>query len=318
LAPLDARFESGARQFQRNTNVCFQGEINHMSAQSVGRSGERKPSIAGAFMSAFAIAGVVVSAIVACSSEANTAPSAPKVVYGPSQSLGQGSARVYVTLNAAGKPQSLGVALSEAALTALPQTPLPGGGMSAATLSLALPAEAKVTGFDHAMLDWNPMGHEPDMVYTLPHFDFHFYTVSEAAVMAIMPTDPEFAAKLDKMPAEQYRPVGDIKFPGGVPMMGAHWGDPTSPELQPPPNNKTFTRTFLYGSYDGHFIFWEPMITKAHIESLKTASGGVITTSIKLPTSYEKPGYYPTAYTIQWNASAKEYRIALDSLVQRN
>ena len=190
--------------------------------------------------------------------------------------------------------------------------------MSAATLILALPQEAKATGFDHAMLDWNPMGHEPDMVYTLPHFDFHFYTVTEAAQMAIMPTDPQYEAKLEKMPAEAFRPVGNIKLPSGVPMMGAHWVDPTSPELQPPPNNKTFTRTFLYGSYDGHFIFYEPMITKVHIESVRGVAGNLITTPIKIAASFEKPGYYPTQYTIQWDAMTKEYRIALDSLVQRN
>jgi hypothetical protein len=142
--------------------------------------------------------------------------------------------------------------------------------------------------------------------------------VSEAAQMAIMPTDPQYEAKLEKMPAEKYRPVGDIKLPSGVPMMGAHWVDPTSGELQPPPNNQTFTRTFLYGSYDGHFIFYEPMITKVHIESVKAVAGSLITTPIKLATNYEKPGYYPTKYTIQWDAVAKEYRVALDSLVQRN
>ncbi len=192
-----------------------------------------------------AAAVVAVATAVACSS---TTEPRGKVVYGPSQSLGQGTARVYVSLDGTGKPVSLGVALSEGALNALPQTPLPGGGMSAANLILALPPEAKTTGFDHAMVDWNPMGHEPAMVYTLPHFDFHFYTVSEAAQMAILPSDPEFAAKLDKLPAEAYRPAGNIKLPGGVPMMGAHWADPTSPELAPPPNNKIFTRTFLYGS----------------------------------------------------------------------
>jgi hypothetical protein len=280
-----------------------------MSEQSTSRLRSFIPTALG-------VLGVVVSAIAACSS--STEPNASRIVYGPAQSLGQGTARVYVALNGAGEPSSLGIALTEGSMTALPQTPLPGGGMSAANLILALPAEAKATGFDHAMLDWNPMGHEPDMVYTLPHFDFHFYTVSEAAQMAILPSDPQYAAKLDKMPAEQYRPAGNIKLPGGVPMMGAHWADPTSPELVPPPNNKTFTRTFLYGSYDGHFIFYEPMITKVHIESVKSLAGNGVTSPIKLPSSYETPGYYPTQYTIQWNAAAKEYRIALDGLVQRN
>ena len=40
--------------------------------------------------------------------------------------------------------------------------------------------------FQFVQFDWNPKGHEPEGVYTLPHFDFHFYTVSDAAVMAII------------------------------------------------------------------------------------------------------------------------------------
>jgi len=156
------------------------------------------------------------------------------------------------------------------------------------------------------------------MVYTHPHFDFHFYTVSESSQMSIMPSDPQYEAKLEKMPAEQFRPVGMIKLPSGVPMMGAHWVDPTSHELQPPPHNMLFTQTFLYGSYDGQIVFYEPMITKAHIESLKTVAGNAITSPIKLPTSFERPEYFPTQYTLAWDAAAKEYRIALDSLVKRN
>jgi hypothetical protein len=288
-----------------------------MYQPSFSRSGMRRARIRSLASAGFALSAIAMGAIAACSRDTSTAPNAALLVYGPAQSIGQGTARVYVQLDAAGKPSALGVALSEGALTNLPMTPLPGGGVAAATLSMALPAEAKSTGFDHVMLDWNPQGHEPALVYTLPHFDFHFYTVSEATVMAIMPTDPEFNAKLEKMPAEAYRPVGTIKLPGGVPMMGAHWVDPTSPELLPPPNNATFTRTFLYGSYDGHFIFFEPMITKAHIESLKSVQGNLITTPIKVAPSFEKPGSYPTQYTLSWDASAKEYRIALDHLVPR-
>jgi hypothetical protein len=42
------------------------------------------------------------------------------------------------------------------------------------SLVLDVPDAAKSIGIDHVMLDWTPMGHEPDHVYTLPHFDFHF------------------------------------------------------------------------------------------------------------------------------------------------
>lgn len=289
-----------------------------MFEPSFSRAGQRRSRLRSIVTAGLGVASVAMISMAACSSESATGPTGARIVYGPAQNLGQGTARVYVALNGANTPTALGVALSENALTGLPMTPLPGGGMSAATLLLKLPPEAQATGFDHAMLDWNPMGHEPDMIYTLPHFDFHFYTVTEAAQMAILPTDPQYEAKLEKMPEEKYRPIGNIKLPGGVPMMGAHWADPTSPELQPPPNNKTFTQTFLYGSYDGHFIFYEPMITKAYIESIRTVAGGLVTTPIKLATSVEKPGYFPTRYTIQWDAGSKEYRIALDSLVQRN
>jgi hypothetical protein len=288
-----------------------------MFEPSFSRSGMRRARLRTLASAGFALSAIAMGAIAACSKD-STGPGGARLVYGPAQALGQGTARVYVGLDASGKPASLGVALSEAALTNLPQTPLPGGGMAAATLSLALPQEAKSTGFDHVMLDWNPMGHEPDMVYTLPHFDFHFYTIPEATQMAMTPADPQFAAKLEKMPPEAYRPVGTIKFPGGVPMMGAHWADPTSPELLPPPNNKTFTRTFLFGSYDGHFIFYEPMITRAHIESVKTVQGNLITTPIAIAPSVEHPGSIPTRYTIAWDAAAKEYRIALDNLVPRS
>ncbi|MEP7346360.1 MAG: hypothetical protein ABI877_13910, partial [Gemmatimonadaceae bacterium] len=101
-----------------------------------------------------------------------------------------------------------------------------------------------------------------------------------------------------------------------VPMMGVHWLDPQSGELQMPPNNKTFTSTFIYGSYNGKFIFLEPMITKAFIESHKGKAQGF---SAPVPTAQRvaRAGLYPNAYSISYNASAKEYRIALDGLTQK-
>ncbi|MEP6495442.1 MAG: hypothetical protein ABJF01_22335 [bacterium] len=65
-----------------------------------------------------------------------------------------------------------------------------------------------MSGFDHVVLDWNPAGHEPEHVYTLPHFDFHFYSVSEAEQMKIMPDAPNFAAGAALLPDAQFAPVG--------------------------------------------------------------------------------------------------------------
>jgi hypothetical protein len=65
------------------------------------------------------------------------------------------------------------------------------------------------------------------------------------------------------VPAPELVPAGYTKLPGAVPLMGAHWVDPTSPEL----NGELFTTTFLYGSWDGKPTFAEPMVTKAFMET---------------------------------------------------
>lgn len=281
------------------------------------------PSVRVSAAAAVALTFITAAtSLVACSDEA-TSPAKARVVYGASQTLGAGTARTYVSLNAAGAPTSVGVAITEAALTNLPSH-VPGPGPSAVMLTLALPAEAPNTGFDHVMLDWNPAGHEPEHVYTLPHFDFHFYSITPAEVMAMMPSDPQWAQKAGALPAAAYVPngytaahvlAGIPAAAAAVPMMGLHWLDTSSPELQPPPAGKTFTETFIYGSYDGKFVFIEPMITKAYLESLKGTAG--MSRAIGTAAQVAKPGFYPSRYSITYDSAAKEYRIALDQLRYR-
>jgi uncharacterized protein len=291
-----------------------------MSSRLLSRTTRRSHLVRRLAATTAASALLALGVLAACSDAEPAAPAKPRTVYGPAQNLGSGTARVFVTLGNANRPVSVGVALSESALTNLPMTPMPGM-PSAAMLMLALPAEASATGFDHVMLDWNPQGHEPEHVYTLPHFDFHFYTVTQAEQMAILPSDPQFAAKAAKLPAADLRPAGyaDAATLAGapaaaatVPAMGLHWLATDAHEL----HGQTFTQTFIYGSYDGHFIFIEPMITKAFIESVKTMPNASIMTPVGLPAKYERPGYAPTQYGIVWDAAAKEYRIVLDGLTQ--
>lgn len=264
-----------------------------------------------------------ISSTTACSKE-STSPPGNKLTYGPSQALGHGVARTFITTDASGTPKTLGVALSEAAMTGLPQHPMPGM-PSGAMLILQMPANAQNTGFDHVMLDWNPAGHEPEHVYTLPHFDFHFYQITSAVRESIMPTNPDWATKSGIFPTAEYVPAGyvagsvlaNVPAPvAAVPMMGMHWLDVASGELQPPPNNKTFTTTFIYGTWDGKFIFLEPMITKAYIESMKDKPAGV-TLPIGVAQKVQKAGAYPNAYSIKYDAQAKEYRITMEGLSMR-
>ena len=59
-----------------------------------------------------AVALLLITAA-ACSGEA-TSPNSPRMVYGAGQTLGNGTARTYVALDASGKPVSIGVAIVRA------------------------------------------------------------------------------------------------------------------------------------------------------------------------------------------------------------
>jgi hypothetical protein len=212
-----------------------------------------------------------------------------------------------VRLDRDGNPVAVGVTLSEDALRELPKEPPPGE--EGIGISLELPAEASRTAFKHIWLNFNPHGHPPEKIYDVAHFDFHFYMISDAEREAITATG-EGQVKGNKQPAAEFIPEGYSFIPDStVPRMGAHWVNPVSRELHGQP----FTTTFLFGSYDGRLIFAEPMITKSFLEA-KTN----VTELIKLPKSYERRGaYYPTKYSIRYDAAAREYTVALEGMTRR-
>ena len=172
-------------------------------------------------------------------------------------------------------------------------------------LQLALPPAAAGFGYDHVGFDWNPQGHVPAGVYDTPHFDFHFYHIPVAEQMAI-PGGPEPTPLPSANTPPDYVSAGE-----SVPMMGVHWVDRTAPEL----NGRPFTRTLIHGSYKGKAIFVEPMITKAHLESLKGAAE--VSEVIKQPAAVQRPGLYPTRFTLRHDAAEKSYLIAMTAFVRR-
>jgi hypothetical protein len=248
------------------------------------------------------IAAMVMTFILGCSASGNIGPR--EMTYnGPSRQLGEGRAYAFTTLDTDGKPIAIGLRMSETALTGLPaEAPHDGTGWE---YVLPLPKEAAFLGYDHVGVDWNPHGHIPEGVYNKPHFDFHFYMISPAEKEKITATGEDLA-RAHKAPAPEFMPEGYI-LPEGteVPRMGAHAIDPSSPEF----NKMPFTKTFIYGFYDGQMVFVEPMITKAFIETKPNT-----TDRIKLPGAYAKHGYYPTMYSVKYNAAQQEYEIALEGL----
>lgn len=295
------------------------------------------------------VALLTCAAVGACSDEQSATPAGPTDVvtlptgesrqYGVSVTLGNGTARTYILFDKRqqGRAIELGVALSPAALEGLP-APMnmpPGGGdghehVDSHEYILPMPQQ-NGTPFKFLELDWNPQGHEIPGIYTIPHFDFHFYTITQAERDLILPTDAQFQQKADNLPPAAMVPQfystltpPNVPTPA-VPKMGVHWIDVRSPEIQAllghPELAKPFTTTFIYGSWNGRFTFVEPMITRDFILGRRTAATAAQRDSvIPLPMGAQASpaGMYPAAYRIAWDAAANEYRIALTQLTQKN
>lgn len=245
-------------------------------------------------------------------------PHGGPLMYGAGVPLGRGIARTYLVQAEDGSVE-LGVAISEEAVASLPEPGAPGAvimpdGLSTFAFELALP-EPNPTPYRHVLLDWNPGGHEPPGLYYLPHFDFHFYLIESEARLAIDPRDPTFVEKAARYPEPALIPQGYFApEPAAVPAMGVHWLDPASPEL----NGELFSRTFLFGSWDGEVIFGEPMITIAYLETKPN-----VTMPVPLAERSLASGRLPPSYTIRWDAEAQEYQVGIhippaDSSSQHN
>lgn len=228
------------------------------------------------------------------------------LVQGDFKLLGNGTVRSWVRLDEEGNPLAVGVTMTETALEGLaevtPEDP------HDEEYELDMPAEAAAVGIDHIGLNWNPEGHIPLGIYDTPHFDVHFYLISRARRDEIVKNEEDLSA-FQLHPDQSFVPEGYIYAPEGEePRMGAHWVDPTSPEF----NGESFTRTFIYGSYDGRIIFVEPMVTRALLASRQNVSF-----PIKQPAAVQTEGYYPAAWTVSYDEARREVTISLDGLRHR-
>ncbi len=227
--------------------------------------------------------------------------------YGNSFTLGNGTARSFVKIDASGNPTEVGLVMSEQAMNGLPAGDGHEGHDHGSSLDIPMPPQASSTPYDHIGLDWNPAGHPPGP-YLLPHFDVHFYTVTRAQRTAMTGVGDD-SARIVAPPDSKYLPTGYISTHEGVPQMGMHWVDPTSPEL----NGATFTETMIWGSYDGKIVFQEPMITRDYLISKPNMSK-----NLKLPTDYQRTGlFYPTTYNVRFNSSTNEYVVSLGAMTKR-
>lgn len=253
----------------------------------------------------------------ACSCAARTTDAAAthrpsgETVFGPSQPLGNGMVKTFVTLDGAGQPTEVGLRLTATSMDGLPQDTGP-----AEMVMLAFPDQAARTALNHVMMNWNPQGHEPPELFGKPHFDFHFDMVDMSTMQAIDPDAPGFATKAENLPEPKYLPEGYVVPPGPpvaaqvVPGMGVHLVDSGDPTLVP--GKYDFEQIIINGAWDGRYTFIEPMITREWLITQPT-----LQESLKQPQSYQKTAYYPTTYTVHVDQQTKDYVIALGGLTMR-
>jgi hypothetical protein len=242
---------------------------------------------------------------------------------------------MFVELGPRREPRSLGIALTETALTGLATrmnttsrcfdkngdgTVSHGECLGDYQATLALPAGAADLGLPvrWATVNWNPEGHlaPAPPVWSAAHFDFHFFMAEPALIQGIR-TGPcaefihcEDSARATKPVPAEHLPADYIDVGAAVAAMGNHLVDAKDPELKDP--KLGFSRTFIYGAYDGKLIFLEPMVSHSYLSSRPQEC-----TPVRSPKAYAVAGYYPTSYCVRYDASSATYRVTLEGLVYR-
>ena len=253
---------------------------------------------------------------------------------GANSRVGKGTVSSYADFDKSGAPTALGIVFQASALEGLPSTHSDGnhcfdrnkdGKVDLETECFAshervipLPSEAARRSdipFKWVGLNWNPYGHIPPGVYDLPHFDVHFYLEPIEKVFAIEPgpCGPEFVRcdqfELANKPLPPNYVHPDFKNVGAVaPAMGNHLIDQTAPEF----TGKKFTRSWIYGVYDGRVTFYEEMVAREYLLSQPNTCF-----PIKSPAAVASSGYYPTQSCIRYHSQANEYTVSMEGFVLR-
>jgi hypothetical protein len=246
-----------------------------------------------------------------------------RLVKGEEKKIGDGTVRTWVKLGKDRKPVSIGVTMTESGLTGLPDDVDTGKEKGQESTKLKLldqighytfenelkfPPEA--APYVHMGYNWNPYGHWPQQVFTEPHYDVHFYMETPEYRHEIGKGNYKDILKGHKKLPPELVPKGyEIAYGTLEPRMGIHWANFSSPELQP----GKFNKIFLFGSFNGRMLFWEPMITQKFLQK-KIADYSEV---ISQPAAYPKSGYYPMTYSIKYDLDRKEFDISLDDLVYR-
>jgi hypothetical protein len=218
--------------------------------------------------------------------------------------IGQGAAHTVVRTDASGKLAAIGVMFTPGMLDGLPR-PATGAEPDFPYL-LPMPTPGPRTIVDHVVIDWESVGHPPPHVYDVPHFDFHFYLVSEVDQRSVVFSDERESGDVRQQPPRELLAAGYLVPPGtAVSRMGVHAIDPSAPEFHGGP----FTARFLYGYYNRRQTFLEVMASLSFLESKPS-----FTAPVRRPKAHTKPGAYPSTYSVTYEPARDVYEVTLADL----
>lgn len=210
------------------------------------------------------------------------------------------------------QPQATGVEFSAdmlANVASLPCTPMPGGPnfmRCARPFSMKFPTVPGMP-FMWMKLGWEKTGHMPQGVYSVPHWDVHFWFDTqqywEQSVFTPANAGPclgasvELHSQLNKPMPKQCFPTDYANLDAVVFGEGNHLINTKAPEIS---GGKNFTETFIYGMHDGQITYLEPMVTQSYLLALEQGEHCMPIPGI--PSEYAKGGWRPTTYCINKKA----------------
>ncbi|MEX2402052.1 MAG: hypothetical protein WD423_14860, partial [Rhodothermales bacterium] len=239
------------------------------------------------------LTGFLLAALACIALGACTPPEQPEQessrLQGGIVEIGIGTVETYADTDADGALSAVGVVFSDGAFDELPDEITDGHrcfdsngdgeidphAECSAWHERVLPLPSEISRrddvpFKWVLLNWNNHGHIPPGVWDVPHFDVHFYIESIEKIFSLQRGDcgPEFLRcdqfEIATRPVpEPYMHADYVDVGAAAPAMGNHLVDTTAAEFHGEP----FTRSWIYGAYDGEVIFYEEMLALNYLRS---------------------------------------------------
>ena len=223
--------------------------------------------------------------------------------YGPQVQLGDGHLRSWIRLSPENVPEELGIEMTSGVLENLPPT------LTESLIPLHHKAK-ELTPYDNIV--FNTRANPPPVGFvTVPHFNTHFYMISEEEQMS-MPAPSPANTSLSSSAAYGRPPAGvlpaDYTIPGPT-FGGRHWLDKNGSLVSTA--NNTLSHEFMYGTFDGKVIFLEPIVSMQFL-----LSGTEVHKAIKQPLIFDPINtYYPTQYNIYTDSKTGRIYVSLSEFV---